>query len=587
MKPRKTTPRQTALSRTVTLGLVSLAAASAARADSTWTGASGQDWNSAANWSSTPSSPSGNFIVNTSTGNYPTLSTNAAFTPIDIFIGSGGSGRLDHSAGLLSSGAGNWSFVGNGAGGSGLYNLTGTASFTSGRLLVAQAGSTGTININTSGTLTTNAAGVDWWNSSGVLVGVDGGSTGTMNLQAGTVATTGSNANLWVGGLGGTGVLNQTGGTINAAGGLSLARYWGAGTMNVTNGTVNAASVNVTHAGAAVDLVTGTMNLNNGATVNSEGDVTVAFAGNGSSQGTLNVNTGAVLNVATTTKRWMIVNQWDTVKGAVNVDGGTINLNANTDLRFSIGNGTGASVVNLNSGAITAWSGNKSGAGATSVVDLNNNAGSGANNTFNLNGGTLTVAQVVTVNNSGTATFNFNGGTLKAAGASANFVDLGGAGQTAKVLAGGAVIDSNGFDVTIPQALVDGGGGGGLTKQGLGTLVLSGANTFTGDISVQGGTLSLTSAFIDDTADVSLVTGAVLDLNFSGTDTIGSLLINGVSQAVGTYGAVGSGATFQIASITGTGLLNVTVSAIPEPASFAAFAGMVGLAAGAVRRRRR
>ena len=94
---------------------------------------------------------------------------NSAFTPVDIFIGNGAgaSGRLDHSAGTLSSGPGNWSFVGNGAGATGTYNLTGTASFTSGRLLVAQGGSTGTMNINTTGAVTANSAGADWWNSRG------------------------------------------------------------------------------------------------------------------------------------------------------------------------------------------------------------------------------------------------------------------------------------------------------------------------------------------------------------------------------------------------------------------------------------
>ena len=48
---------------------------------------------------------------------------------------------------------------------------------------------------------------------------------------------------------------------------------------------------------------------------------------------------------------------------------------------------------------------------------------------------------------------------------------------SANVKAGGAVINTNGFNDTIGQALVTGGGtGGGLTEQGAGVLTLSGTN---------------------------------------------------------------------------------------------------------------
>ena len=60
----------------------------------------------------------------------------------------------------------------------------------------------------------------------------------------------------------------------------------------------------------------------------------------------------------------------------------------------------------------------------------------------------------------------------------------------ANVKDGGAIIDSNGFDVTIAQPLVAGGTGG-LTKNGAGTVTLSGANTYTGATTVNAGTLVL------------------------------------------------------------------------------------------------
>ena len=105
--------------------------------------------------------------------------------------------------------------------------------------------------------------------------------------------------------------------------------------------------------------------------------------------------------------------------------------------------------------------------------------------TLNLdNGGTL-VANYVQ-NGSGTSTFNFNGGLLRA-GPSARLNFMGGL-TTANVLAG-ATIDTAGNTVDIAQALLDGGMGGGLTKIGTGTLLLDGANTYSGTTTVSAGTL--------------------------------------------------------------------------------------------------
>ncbi len=77
--------------------------------------------------------------------------------------------------------------------------------------------------------------------------------------------------------------------------------------------------------------------------------------------------------------------------------------------------------------------------------------------------------------------------------------------------------------------------------------------------------MSINSAYLANAADVYLATGGILELNFAGgPDVIDSLFIDGVSQAVGTWGAVGSGAQFSSPLITGSGLLQVSTF-IPPP----------------------
>ncbi len=102
-------------------------------------------------------------------------------------------------------------------------------------------------------------------------------------------------------------------------------------------------------------------------------------------------------------------------------------------------------------------------------------------------------------------------------------------------------------------------GSGTVTQSGTGTTLLSGANTYTGNTSVNSGTLSLGSAFLADGSTVSIAaSGATLDLNFDATDTVDKLSIGGVLQASGTWGSLSSSATHKDARITGTGILNVT-----------------------------
>ncbi|QDU55504.1 beta strand repeat-containing protein [Aeoliella mucimassa] len=136
-------------------------------------------------------------------------------------------------------------------------------------------------------------------------------------------------------------------------------------------------------------------------------------------------------------------------------------------------------------------------------------------------------------------------------------------------------IGNTGASTTFDGVIEDGGNGypdseipaqGYVTKVGSGTLTLTGLNTYTGDTTVSGGTLSVTNAYLADTADVYMETGALFDLSFSGTDVIDSLFLDGVSQLTGIYGSsadMPAGADYYVDYLTGLGLLEVTTYVAP------------------------
>ena len=87
--------------------------------------------------------------------------------------------------------------------------------------------------------------------------------------------------------------------------------------------------------------------------------------------------------------------------------------------------------------------------------------------------------------------------------------------------------------------------------------------------------------FLKGWEDVVVATGAMLDLNYGGTDTIDGLTVGGAARFSGTWGASGSGATFiDDAVFSGTGTLTVTSG--PTPTAYdlwAAGHGLFGAAA--------
>ncbi len=118
--------------------------------------------------------------------------------------------------------------------------------------------------------------------------------------------------------------------------------------------------------------------------------------------------------------------------------------------------------------------------------------------------------------------------------------------------------------VTITGAVT---GTGGLTKSGTGVLAMSGANSFRGNTTVQGGTLRLSMPNTgNDKSVLSIAAGATLDLDFTGSDTVGALVLAGVARPDGLYDATNSGG-----AITGTGSIRVVT---PLPSSNASLSAL-------------
>jgi autotransporter-associated beta strand protein len=229
-------------------------------------------------------------------------------------------------------------------------------------------------------------------------------------------------------------------------------------------------------------------------------------------------------------------------------------------------NKTIASITDATHFVLNSGTGNATFSGAVSAIGPANSLGGwGSNDPANLvlNGGTLQYT--------GPAVSTARNFTLGTAAGSA--IDASGSGaltwtcnptlsgtDTARTF---TLTGTNTDDNTFAGALGDNGAGAtSLVKSGFGKWVLAGANTYTGDTIIEAGTLSITSAYLADAADVYLTTDAVFSLDFTGTDTIGELFFNDVTQAAGTWGASGSGADYTSTFFTGAGLLSVTGSVV-------------------------
>ena len=396
-----------------------------------------------------------------------------------------------------------------------------------------------------------------------------------ISLASGTsIINTNGNAVTVSGALGGSGNLVKNGTGVLTLGSAATAT----GSTTINAGGITAGNVNALPSGAIV--------LNNDAAI------------------TITQNSGQTINNVT-------------VNGT-----NSITATNNTSNVFSLGNITGGSGTLTYS---TRFVGDLTGswAGFTGTIALGGDAG------YRLFG-SATGSSAVTLD-LGTRGISVRSGqtaiTLGALVGAAGSTLSGSTGGTGNVQNVGYTIGGKDIDTLFAGVIQNGGGATALTKVGTGTLTLSGANTYTGATTVTAGTLALgandvfanaspitlnggtlaagtftdTLGTLDLDANSSITLGVGGSLFFADSSalssawgsfnlSIGGSFVNATSIRFGSSSASLTPAQLALISINGQSAIidnDGYLSAIPEPSTWAALAGLYGLAFAAAGRRRR
>jgi autotransporter-associated beta strand protein len=362
----------------------------------------------------------------------------------------------------------------------------------------------------------------------------------------------------------------------------------GSNPITLTIGNNNVTSVytgNLTGPGALVKVGTGSFTVGSGTNggANYTGNTTVnngtlVIGGTSSITGNIDVTgiqgvSNLVLadNVVVKTGTIVLIDSGDPTPGTAFPAAASLTLKNNASLtapNVQMGNAsrvaTGTFITIQDNASLTT--------GTLTLVDTI--GGTASDDQLNLNGGTLTLNTFNLFTATGGATqaptINFNGGILAAAASdNPGTVTFLGAFTflNAKVFNGGALINTNGFDITIAQPLTSGTStDGGLTAMGAGgILTLTGSNSYLGATTINPGvTLQLGNGTAGSdgtiTASGGITDNGTLIYNRAGSPTSGvaisgsgNLVISGTGSqtltGVNTFTGpttINTGATLQL-----------------------------------------
>jgi len=426
------------------------------------------------------------------TVNYGTLVLNSAFTGGNMTVASGvtlsGSGSVGGATGVTSAMINGSSLTLTGLvtfNGTGNI-LSGTVSAPAGVSLAAGAGLANNGTLTTAGSLTlgTGAAMTNNGTFTGALSLGGGTLTGTGGAVSGATTVNGGTINLTGGTLGGT--LTVTGGNWNGAGSVTGLITSTSGTFTIGSGAALTANGGLSVTGGTIAATDATSTITGNVSYTS--DSSSAFAGTIAGSGTtLLLNNGAAV--------WTLGGT-DTYTGGTTIAAGQLQLGA----AGALGNGTSN----------------------TAGVSVATNAA------LDLNGITPTAVVALTLNGTGIGS---TGALTNSSATAATYAGAITLGSTSSIGGTGAITLPNGID-----------GPYGLTKVGGDTLTLTGSNTYTGTLAINGGKLRADTAGINggDATNGITLGGGTLAANTAGISTGKAITLASGGGTLDTSATTGS-----------------------------------------------
>lgn len=475
-------------------------------AQTAWTGASGNDdWFDAGNWN-TSAVPDASTSIEVNPGD-AVISGNAAEGDT-VTIGSGGT--------LTVTGAGSTLTTTETRADGGAFNIengglvSNSYGFVDGVATVS--GDDGGGNAST------------WINNSYFVVGES--ATGSLNILNGGKVLVNTDAYLGLFFHGGA-LVSGTGSSWENTGRLSIDN----GSLRIEDGGRVSNTVAIIGSSSAADVVV----TGRGSTwVNSEQLNVGSYAA-----GTMRVEDGA-----TVTSSQGYVGAGAGSVGTVTVTGSNSSWEI-TDYNLALGN-FGLGSMTIEDGARVF---------AKTGVDLGISA-TDAGGTLNVNGtpGARGVLETSGFQGGiGTADLTIDGGIVRAIDNNAWFFSNYGS-QQVNLGAGGGIIDTNGYNIRIAPVIA---GVGSLTKDGLGTLTLTGENTFGGGTTIVEGILRLGNG-----GTTGSILGDVTNNGILAFNRADSVIFDGVISGNGAVEKAGSGTTILTAGNSYTGGTTITAGTL-------------------------